>query len=174
MTDMSTIMPSPVGTLRLVATDTALVAVLWAEEPAGRVPVDAHETGADHPILRETRRQLQDYFAGHRRTFDLPLDFRGTAFQRRVWSALLTIPYGETRSYGEIARAIGRPAAVRAVARACATNPVALVVPCHRVVPQSARTASAVVAPAPTATGGYRWGTRVKAALLARERRSPR
>ena len=109
MTDMSTIMSSPVGTLRLVATDAALVAVLWADEPAGRVPVDSHDTGADNPILRETRRQLQDYFAGQRRTFDLPLDFRGTAFQRRVWSALLTIPYGETRSYGEIARAIGSP-----------------------------------------------------------------
>lgn len=137
MTDMSTIMPSPVGTLRLVATDAALVAVLWADEPAGRVPVDAHDTGADNPILREARRQLQDYFAGQRRTFDLPLDFRGTAFQRRVWSALLTIPYGETRSYGEIARGIGSPDASRAVGAANGRNPISIIAPCHRVIGQN-------------------------------------
>lgn len=137
MTDMFTIMPSPVGALRLVATDTALVAVLWADEPAGRVPVDARETGTDNPILREARRQLQDYFAGQRRTFDLPLDFRGTAFQRRVWSALLTIPYGETRSYGEIARAIGSPDASRAVGAANGRNPISIIAPCHRVIGQN-------------------------------------
>jgi AraC family transcriptional regulator of adaptative response/methylated-DNA-[protein]-cysteine methyltransferase len=90
---------------------------------------------------------------------DLPVDIRGTAFQWRVWRALTRIPCGETRSYADVARAIGNPAAVRAVARACATNPIALVVPCHRVVPKSG------------GAGGYRWGTRVKDALLKAEAR---
>jgi AraC family transcriptional regulator of adaptative response/methylated-DNA-[protein]-cysteine methyltransferase len=92
-------------------------------------------------------------------TPDVPLDVRGTAFQWRVWKALQAIPAGATRSYAEVAAAIGRPKAVRAVARACATNPVALVVPCHRVVPSAG------------GTGGYRWGAERKAALLARESR---
>jgi AraC family transcriptional regulator of adaptative response/methylated-DNA-[protein]-cysteine methyltransferase len=90
-------------------------------------------------------------------TPDVPLDVRGTAFQWRVWKALQAIPAGETRSYAQVAASIGRPTAVRAVARACATNPVALVVPCHRVVPSAG------------GTGGYRWGAARKAALLTRE-----
>jgi AraC family transcriptional regulator, regulatory protein of adaptative response / methylated-DNA-[protein]-cysteine methyltransferase len=90
---------------------------------------------------------------------DLPLDIRGTAFQWRVWRALTRIPVGQTRSYAEVARAIGQPSAARAVARACATNPVALVVPCHRVVPGAG------------GVGGYRWGAGTKAKLLAAEKR---
>ena len=86
------------------------------------------------------------------------MDIQGTAFQWRVWRALTRIPRGETRSYSDVARAIGRPSAVRAVARACATNPVALVVPCHRVVAKTG------------APGGYRWGTNVKTSLLRREK----
>jgi AraC family transcriptional regulator of adaptative response/methylated-DNA-[protein]-cysteine methyltransferase len=93
---------------------------------------------------------------------ELPLDLRATAFQRQVWQALTNIPPGETRSYGEIAAAIGQPRAARAVARACATNPVAVAIPCHRVVPASG------------GSGGYRWGTARKQALLARERPVPR
>ncbi len=88
---------------------------------------------------------------------DLPLDIRATAFQRRVWEALRKIPYGGTRSYSEIARAIGRPRATRAVARACATNPAALVIPCHRVIREDG------------GLGGYRWGIERKQALLQRE-----
>jgi len=94
---------------------------------------------------------------------DLPIDIRGTAFQWRVWRALTRIPRGSTRSYADVARAIGRPAATRAVARACATNPIALVVPCHRVVPKDARRTGG--------SGGYRWGAEVKDALLQQERR---
>lgn len=90
---------------------------------------------------------------------ELPVDIRGTAFQWRVWRALTKIPRGETRSYSDIARAIGSPSSVRAVARACATNPVALVVPCHRVVRADGDLA------------GYRWGTSVKKQLLSREQR---
>jgi len=92
----------------------------------------------------------------------LPLDIRATAFQRRVWEQLRTIPQGETRSYGDVARAIGRPQAARAVARACASNPVAVVIPCHRVVA------------ADGSAGGYRWGVSRKRRLLARERREGR
>ena len=92
---------------------------------------------------------------------DLSVDIRGTAFQWRVWRALTRIPRGETRSYADVAKAIGRPTATRAVARACATNPIALVVPCHRVVRRDG------------AAGGYRWGAEVKDALLRRERRRP-
>jgi O-6-methylguanine DNA methyltransferase len=88
---------------------------------------------------------------------DLPLDLRGTPFQRAVWAALRRIPPGRTATYGEVAARIGRPGAARAVARACAANPVALLVPCHRVVPASG------------GTGGWRWGAARKRALLARE-----
>jgi AraC family transcriptional regulator of adaptative response/methylated-DNA-[protein]-cysteine methyltransferase len=88
---------------------------------------------------------------------DLPIDVQATAFQWKVWRALQTIPYGQTRAYADVARSIGQPRAVRAVARACATNPVALVVPCHRVVQTGG------------GLGGYRWGVRRKAKLLEKE-----
>jgi methylated-DNA-[protein]-cysteine S-methyltransferase len=87
-----------------------------------------------NPLLREAVRQLCGYFRGELRDFDLPLDVKGTAFQRRVWSELLKIPYGETRSYLEIARAIGAPQSVRAVGAANGSNPLPIVVPCHRVI----------------------------------------
>lgn len=86
------------------------------------------------PPLLELRRQLAQYFAGERRAFDLPLAPRGTEFERRVWQALLAIPYGETRSYAEVAAAIGRPSACRAVGHANGSNPIAVVIPCHRVI----------------------------------------
>ena len=105
---------SPVGTLSLVATDSALVALVWRTAGHSRVPFEVAVEDPQHPLLRETARQLQEYFAGARRQFDLPLEFRGTDFQRRVWAALLMIPYGETRSYGQIAEQLGNPAAVRA------------------------------------------------------------
>lgn len=125
---------SPVSTLRLVAGEAGLVAILWAEERVGRVPLGPTVAAPDYPLLNEAAAQLHAYFSGHRRSFDLPLDFRGTAFQRSVWEALLTIPYGETRSYGEIARQIGRPSAVRAVGAANGRNPLSIVAPCHRVI----------------------------------------
>ncbi|HEU5137405.1 MAG TPA: methylated-DNA--[protein]-cysteine S-methyltransferase, partial [Steroidobacteraceae bacterium] len=87
-----------------------------------------------HPLLVETARQLREYFAGSRRAFDVPLEFRGTDFQRRAWSALLTIPYGETRTYGQMAEQIGNPAAVRAVGAANGRNPISIIAPCHRVI----------------------------------------
>jgi methylated-DNA-[protein]-cysteine S-methyltransferase len=128
---------SPVGTLSLVATDSALVALVWRTAGHARVPFEDAIEDPQHPVLLETARQLREYFAGTRRQFDLPLEFRGTDFQRRVWAALLMIPYGETRSYGRIADQIGNPAAVRAVGAANGRNPIAIIAPCHRVIGMS-------------------------------------
>ena len=127
-------MDSPVGTLTLVAGDAGLVAILWPDDKPGRVRLDALTEDADHPVLAETARQLDAYFAGTLTRFRMALDLQGTDFQKQVWAALLTIPFGETRSYAQIAHQIGRPAAVRAVGAANGANPIALIVPCHRVI----------------------------------------
>jgi len=129
MSEVSIEVQSPVGRLRLVAGDAALLGV-WFAGRGGPAPAPA----AAHPVLEEARRQLESYFAGRRRAFDLPLEPRGTPFQREVWQALRAIPFGETRSYGELARQLGRPAATRAVGAANGRNPIAIVIPCHRVI----------------------------------------
>lgn len=133
------IIDSPVGPLTLVAGDAGLVAILWADDDPARVPLGDAADDPDHPVLTAAAAQLADYFAGARRTFDLPLDFRGTGFQRAVWAALLTIPYGETRSYGQIAAQLGRPGASRAVGAANGRNPISIVAPCHRVIGSGGR-----------------------------------
>lgn len=125
---------SPLGPLKLVAGGDALVAILWAQDDPARVPLGPMAEDESHPVLAEAARQLGEYFAGARRAFDLPLAFRGTDFQKQVWAALCAIPHGETRSYGDIARAIGRPSAVRAVGAANGRNPISIVAPCHRVI----------------------------------------
>lgn len=127
-------MASPVGTLTLVAGEAGLAAILWEDDDPGRVRLGPLAADAGHPVLAEAERQLAGYFDGARRGFDLPLDFRGTDFQKQVWHALLAIPFGETRSYAQIAAAIGRPAAVRAVGAANGRNPISIVAPCHRVI----------------------------------------
>lgn len=127
-------MASPVGQLKLVATETALVAVLWENENPNRVRLAELIENTQHPILLETQRQLNEYFAGQRQVFDLPLDFEGTEFQQKVWQALLTIPFGETRSYKQIAEQVGNVKAVRAVGAANGKNPISIIAPCHRVV----------------------------------------
>lgn len=127
-------MESPVGTLTLVASEAGLMAILWENDDPDRVRLGAMTEQRDHAILAETERQLSAYFDGTRTGFTVPLDFRGTAFQKSVWAALLTIPFGETRSYGEIARQIGRPSAVRAVGAANGRNPISIIAPCHRVI----------------------------------------
>lgn len=124
---------SPVGQLKLVAHETALVAVLWENENPNRVRLAALVEDLQHPILLKTAQQLNEYFAGKRQQFDLPLDFEGTAFQQQVWQALLTIPFGETRSYKQIAAQIGNVKAVRAVGAANGKNPISIIAPCHRV-----------------------------------------
>ncbi|MCU5774218.1 methylated-DNA--[protein]-cysteine S-methyltransferase [Erwiniaceae bacterium BAC15a-03b] len=125
---------SPVGTLTLIASDKGLAAILWENDNPLRVRLPPLTENNQHPILLETERQLQRYFAGTLQRFDLPLDFVGTEFQKKVWAALVAIPFGETRSYGEIARQIGHPTAVRAVGAANGKNPISIVAPCHRVI----------------------------------------
>jgi AraC family transcriptional regulator of adaptative response/methylated-DNA-[protein]-cysteine methyltransferase len=158
-----TIVDSPLGRLLVAATgrgvcavsigssDDALRRALVEEYPAATISARA---GA----LAVWTSRILAHLSGRRPRLDLPLDVQATAFQWQVWSALMQIPRGETRSYSEVAAAIGRPTAARAVARACATNPVALAIPCHRVVPSVG------------GVGGYRWGASRKRALLDRER----
>ncbi len=120
---------TPIGPLQLISSGSALVAIHFPGHHQG----EAAE-GTEDPVLACARVQLQEYFAGQRRHFDLPLAAAGTDFQRQVWAALAKIPYGESRSYREIARAIGRDRAVRAVGAANGRNPLPIVVPCHRVI----------------------------------------
>jgi methylated-DNA-[protein]-cysteine S-methyltransferase len=149
--------PSPVGQLLLAGDDTALRWLLFAEgrHPAGPEP---EWRPAEEPF-REAVRQLGAYFAGDLAEFTLSLAPPGTTFQRAVWAALCEIPYGETISYGELARRIGKPQAVRAVGAANGQNPLAIVVPCHRVIGSNGRLT------------GYGGGLDVKEALLALERK---
>ncbi|NWF10737.1 methylated-DNA--[protein]-cysteine S-methyltransferase [Pseudomonas salomonii] len=128
------LMPSPVGQLTLVARDGKLNAILWETERANRVRLGELQQTDDSPVLLEAERQLEEYFTGTRQQFDLELDFDGTDFQKQVWQALLTIPFGETRSYSQIAQQIGNPKAVRAVGAANGRNPISIIAPCHRVI----------------------------------------
>jgi len=134
MTAVYKTMISPVGRLTLIATDKGLAAILWENDDPARVRVKAGVEKTDHPVLCEAERQLKAYFAGERKAFQIDLDFDGTAFQKDVWNALLAIPFGETRSYAQIAKSIGRPKAVRAVGAANGRNPISIVAPCHRVI----------------------------------------
>lgn len=122
----------PLGSMTLAAHDTALVGI-WFDGQRHQPAFTATEA-AGHPVLRAATLQLQEYFAGTRKIFDLPLDFSGgTGFQQAVWRALLNIPAGTTVSYGTISQRIGKPQAVRAVGAAVGRNPLGIVVPCHRV-----------------------------------------
>lgn len=128
------VVDSPVGKLKLVANGPKLSAILWEQDRADRVRLGPMSEEQDSPILREAERQLNEYFAGKRNCFELELEFLGTEFQRKVWEALLTIPFGETRSYREIAMQIGNAKAVRAVGAATGKNPISIIAPCHRVI----------------------------------------
>jgi methylated-DNA-[protein]-cysteine S-methyltransferase len=147
-----TLLPSPLGPVLLTGGDDGLTRVLLdGPDPApGWVRDDARFT--------EAARQLGEYFAGARTAFDLPLRAAGTAFEQRVWDELRRIPYGETTSYGELARRLNHPGAARAVGRANGRNPLAIVVPCHRVIGASG------------ALTGYAGGLERKRELLALER----
>ncbi|MFJ7311773.1 methylated-DNA--[protein]-cysteine S-methyltransferase [Pseudomonas sp. NPDC098747] len=132
-------LPSPVGELKLVANGSRLAAILWENDRPNRVRLGPMTQAPDNPVLLKTARQLEEYFAGTRNCFDLELDFVGTDFQKQVWAALLTIPFGETRTYSQIAQQIGNPAAVRAVGAANGRNPISIVAPCHRVIGASGK-----------------------------------
>ena len=132
----TTTMNSPVGELRLIAGDNGLRAILWGAEDAERIAsIDDDElVEGTTPVLDEAISQLEEYFAGTRREFDLPLDPGGTEFQQSAWMVLRTIPYGTTISYGQQAEQLGDPNKARAVGAANGKNPLSIVVPCHRVV----------------------------------------
>jgi methylated-DNA-[protein]-cysteine S-methyltransferase len=125
---------SPVGKLKLVATDKGLAALLWEHDDPKRVRLGEPVEDRQHPVLLQAERQLSEYFAGERTAFTIDLDMAGTEFQKKVWEALLTIPFGETRSYADIARQIGSPNAYRAVGAANGRNPVSIMAPCHRAI----------------------------------------
>lgn len=150
---------TPLGRVRLARTARGL-AGLWFEGQKHHPGELAVPQRPDDELLREAASQLQRYFAGTLTRFDLPLDLQGTPFQRSVWQALLRIPSGRTCSYGELARSIGAPAAVRAVGAAIGRNPASLVVPCHRVLGTDG------------ALTGYAGGVDRKRALLALEARA--
>lgn len=124
--------PSPIGPLTLTAVGGRLTGLLMAGQAHG--PRDRSGWVEDPDALAGVARQLRAYFAGERRMFDVALDLRGTPFQQRVWAEILRIPFGETRSYSQVAAAAGSPGASRAVGLATGRNPVAVIVPCHRVV----------------------------------------
>ncbi len=130
-------MKSPVGSLKLVADDQRLIAVLWEKDSPERVKLPSLVSDPAHPILLEAKKQLNEYFAGERRSFQLPVRETGTEFQKKVLRALQRVPYGETRSYSQLADQIGSPRAVRAVGSANARNPLSIIYPCHRVVGKS-------------------------------------
>lgn len=150
-----TCLESPVGSLRLVAEDGALTGVLFPDH----LPEPRGLERPDDPLLVQAARELSEYFAGRRRTFDVPLRIGGTPFQHAVWSALREIGYGDTCSYADIARAIGRPTATRAVGAANGQNPLSIIVPCHRVIGSDRRLV------------GYGGGLPRKQWLLAHESR---
>jgi methylated-DNA-[protein]-cysteine S-methyltransferase len=150
---------TPVGKLKLVASNNALVAILWEKDNPRRVRLSELVADDRQPVLVETQRQLSEYFSGKRKTFSITLEMRGTRFQKDVWEALLAIPFGETTSYGQLATQLGNPRATRAVGAANGRNPLSIVVPCHRVIGSSGKLT------------GFAGGLEVKEHLLALEKR---
>jgi methylated-DNA-[protein]-cysteine S-methyltransferase len=157
MTLVCKFMESPVGKLKLVSSEKGLVAILWENDNPRRVVLGDLRDDDRRPILVETERQLKEYFEGKRHVFSIPLDMRGTPFQKSVWEALLAIPFGETRTYGGLAKRLGRPSAMRAVGNASGRNPLSIVVPCHRVIGSSGELT------------GFAGGLKAKARLLKLE-----
>jgi len=150
-------MSSPAGPLLIGASETALVILEFDRGLSESIVGEPVRWEESRSRTGETRAQLEEYFAGKRKQFTIPLDLRGTEFRKRCWKELLRIPYGETRTYGEIARAVGSPAGFRAVGQANHFNPIAIIVPCHRVLQTGKR------------LGGYGGGLPVKALLLRLE-----
>jgi len=151
-------MKSPIGELKLVASNQVLSAILWENDDSKRVRFENLTENKTHPTLLKTEAQLCEYFAGKRKKFDLDLDFRGTEFQKKVWQILLNIPYGETKSYGQVAKEIGNPKASRPVGAANGKNPIAIIAACHRVIGASGKLT------------GFAGGLEVKAYLLELEK----
>jgi methylated-DNA-[protein]-cysteine S-methyltransferase len=127
-------MKSPLGILKLVANDHQLVAILWDKEKPNRVKLEEMVEDSQHPILKTTEKQLNEYFRNERKGFELALVAHGTEFQKAVWKVLTQIPYGTTWTYKQVAEKINRPLAVRAVGTAIGRNPISIIIPCHRVI----------------------------------------
>jgi len=162
MTAQYMIVDSPAGKLRLVARDATLIAILWESERSNRVKLGEMQPADDNPILLDAKRQLNEYFAGERTQFDLDIAMEGTPFQKRVWRALLDIPFGERCTYRDIATRIGNRQAARAVGAAIGRNPLSIITPCHRVVGSS------------SSLTGFAGGLPAKALLLDTENRAAR
>lgn len=126
--------PSPIGELAVIGSESGVRAILWPNDRPGRVTIDHVVTPDRDGRLDLVLDQLEEYFSGSRREFTVPLVVSGTDFQRAVWRRLTEIPYGSTTSYGEVATAIGRPSAARAVGAATGLNPISVIIPCHRLV----------------------------------------
>ncbi len=150
---------SPIGRIYISADNRYLRTISFSDNRQSAADPDDEIIFAPNPIIQQAAEQLRQYFARKRTTFDLPITFTGTEFQRKTWQSLLDIPYGETRSYLQQARAIGNPKAVRAVGRANGLNPIAIVVPCHRVIGKSGKLT------------GYAGGLEKKEFLLNLERK---
>ena len=129
MSELRGTLASPIGLLQLEATERGLSAIRFPH----RAPNPSHQNNR-HPVIAKARRQLSDYFAGNLKTFSVELDWQGTPFQESVWEALTRIPFGDTVTYADIARAIGRPRSARPVGGAVGKNPLPIIVPCHRVI----------------------------------------
>lgn len=153
------VIESPIGKLKLVSSDKGLVAILWENDSPRRVRLSELVEDKQHPVIVETERQLGEYFSGKRKAFSVALDMRGTRFQKDVWEALLAIPFGETRSYGQLAKQLGNPRATRAVGAANGRNPISIIVPCHRVIGSSGKLT------------GFAGGLETKVHLLSLEER---
>jgi len=134
-----TVMPSPIGELTLVGSDRGVAQILWGRERSHHGPLAPMKEDPSHPVLIEVALQFSEYFARKRKRFDVKLDFLGTEFQLRVWSELLNIPFGETRTYGEVAKRLGDAKATRAVGAANGRNPIPIIAPCHRVIGASGK-----------------------------------
>lgn len=144
---------SPVGLITLVSNEKALVSLIWGSfEATGKC-----ELASSHPILMAAEIQLKEYFMGQRTSFDIPLDLKGTEFQKRVWKELTKIPYGQTMTYAEQARNLGQPKSARAVGTANGKNPISVIIPCHRVIGTDG------------SLTGYAGGLEIKRQLLAIE-----
>lgn len=156
------IVESPVGKLKVIASDKGLVAILWENDKPSRVRLGEVTDNSQHPVLLKAEKQLAEYFAGKRKQFSVALDMHGTSFQKNVWEALLAIPFGETRSYGQLAKQLGNANASRAVGAANGKNPLSIIVPCHRVIGSTGKLT------------GFAGGMKTKAHLLELEEQGMR
>jgi methylated-DNA-[protein]-cysteine S-methyltransferase len=157
MNSYTTLKTRLIGELILAANETHLTGIYWADRDHAPAELKEWKRDPNHPVLKKAARELEEFLAGQRKDFTVPLHAEGTDFQRKIWQQLARIPFGQTITYGELARRAGRPEAVRAAGAACGKNPHAIIVPCHRVIAKSG------------ALQGFAGGLETKKRLLALE-----